>query len=215
MAPSDFFVGGLLTPRRGDARGRGGGRRLAPRRRDGRALRAEHHGRAPRRRGRSARIPKLARLPSDDRVLRPLSRAFRQGRCRPHHRARRGDDPPQPLAPGIPRARQEGGRRDQSRDARERDEDVLDRLDLVLVMSVNPGFGGQAFIPAMIDKIAQVKRMIGDRRFDIEVDGGAAPDTASLARPAPVPMSLSRAPPCSRATRGSTRTISAAIRDAA
>jgi ribulose-phosphate 3-epimerase len=54
---------------------------------------------------------------------------------------------------------------------------VLDRLDLVLVMTVNPGFGGQAFIPAMIDKVARVKRMIGNRQIDIEVDGGAAPDT--------------------------------------
>jgi ribulose-phosphate 3-epimerase len=54
---------------------------------------------------------------------------------------------------------------------------VLDRLDLVLVMTVNPGFGGQAFIPAMIDKVARVKRMIGARAIHIEVDGGAAPDT--------------------------------------
>jgi ribulose-phosphate 3-epimerase len=54
---------------------------------------------------------------------------------------------------------------------------VLDRLDLVLVMTVNPGFGGQDFIPAMIDKVARVKRMIGARQIDIEVDGGAAPDT--------------------------------------
>src|SRR3974377_1670778 len=55
---------------------------------------------------------------------------------------------------------------------------VLDRIDLVLVMTVNPGFGGQAFIPAMLDKVARVKRMIGSRKIDIEVDGGAAPDTA-------------------------------------
>jgi ribulose-phosphate 3-epimerase len=54
---------------------------------------------------------------------------------------------------------------------------VLDRLDLVLVMTVNPGFGGQAFIPAMIDKVVRVKRMIGARQIHIEVDGGAAPDT--------------------------------------
>jgi len=55
---------------------------------------------------------------------------------------------------------------------------VLDRLDLVLVMTVNPGFGGQAFIPAMLDKVARVRQMIGGRRIDIEVDGGAAHDTA-------------------------------------
>src|SRR6185437_527651 len=40
---------------------------------------------------------------------------------------------------------------------------VLDRLDTILVMTVNPGFGGQAFIPAMLDKVARVKRMIGNR----------------------------------------------------
>jgi ribulose-phosphate 3-epimerase len=57
---------------------------------------------------------------------------------------------------------------------------VLDRLDLVLLMTVNPGFGGQAFIPAVLDKIARVKALIGDRPIEIEVDGGVAPDTAPL-----------------------------------
>ncbi len=55
---------------------------------------------------------------------------------------------------------------------------VLDRLDLILVMTVNPGFGGQAFIPATLDKVARVRKMIGDRDIRIEVDGGVAPDTA-------------------------------------
>jgi ribulose-phosphate 3-epimerase len=49
---------------------------------------------------------------------------------------------------------------------------VLDRVDLVLVMSVNPGFGGQVFIPGALDKIARIRRMIGDRPIEIEVDGG-------------------------------------------
>ncbi len=57
---------------------------------------------------------------------------------------------------------------------------VMDRLDLVVVMSVNPGFGGQAFIPAVIDKVARVKAMIGDRPIDIQVDGGVDPKTAPL-----------------------------------
>ncbi len=54
---------------------------------------------------------------------------------------------------------------------------VLDRLDLILLMTVNPGFGGQAFIPAMCDKIRRVKAMIGNRPIDIEVDGGITKDT--------------------------------------
>lgn len=59
-------------------------------------------------------------------------------------------------------------------------ENVLDQLDLILVMTVNPGFGGQAFIPEMLEKIARVKALIGRRPIHIEVDGGIAPDTAPL-----------------------------------
>ena len=57
---------------------------------------------------------------------------------------------------------------------------VLDRLDTILVMTVNPGFGGQAFIPAMVDKVARVKLMIGERKIHIEVDGGVSSETAPL-----------------------------------
>ena len=49
---------------------------------------------------------------------------------------------------------------------------VLDKTDLILVMSVNPGFGGQKFIDSQLEKIAQVKKMIGQRAIEIEVDGG-------------------------------------------
>lgn len=55
---------------------------------------------------------------------------------------------------------------------------VLDRLDLILLMTVNPGFGGQAFIPAVVDKIRRVKALVGNRPIDIEVDGGVTPETA-------------------------------------
>jgi len=55
---------------------------------------------------------------------------------------------------------------------------VLDRLDLVLVMSVNPGFGGQSFIKAVLRKISAVREMIGQRNIDIEVDGGIGPTNA-------------------------------------
>jgi ribulose-phosphate 3-epimerase len=57
---------------------------------------------------------------------------------------------------------------------------VLDRLDLVLLMTVNPGFGGQAFIPSVIEKVARVKKMIGTRDIRIEIDGGVTPETAPL-----------------------------------
>ena len=60
---------------------------------------------------------------------------------------------------------------------------VLDRLDLILVMSVNPGFGGQAFIPAMLEKIADVREMVRGRNIDIEVDGGiTAANAADVVR---------------------------------
>jgi len=55
---------------------------------------------------------------------------------------------------------------------------VLDKLDLILVMSVNPGFGGQSFIPASLEKIKKISAMIGDRPIEIEVDGGVVPDNA-------------------------------------
>ena len=55
---------------------------------------------------------------------------------------------------------------------------VLDRLDLILVMSVNPGFGGQRFIPAMLEKIERVRAMIGGRAIHLEVDGGVTSDNA-------------------------------------
>jgi ribulose-phosphate 3-epimerase len=55
---------------------------------------------------------------------------------------------------------------------------VLDKVDLILVMSVNPGFGGQSFIKAQVDKIRRIKDMIGSRPIEIEVDGGITADTA-------------------------------------
>jgi ribulose-phosphate 3-epimerase len=55
---------------------------------------------------------------------------------------------------------------------------VLDLVDLVLVMSVNPGFGGQSFIPDALDKLRTVREMTRGREIEIEVDGGIGPDTA-------------------------------------
>ena len=70
-------------------------------------------------------------------------------------------------------------------------EHVLDLVDLVLVMTVNPGFGGQAYIATMEPKIAEVREMIDGRglsdRIEIEVDGGIGPATDRAARCAPAP----------------------------
>jgi ribulose-phosphate 3-epimerase len=60
---------------------------------------------------------------------------------------------------------------------------VLNDLDLVLVMSVNPGFGGQKFLPSVVQKIRNLRKMLddaGNRQCVIEVDGGVGPDNAEL-----------------------------------
>jgi len=59
-------------------------------------------------------------------------------------------------------------------------DNILDEVDLVLLMSVNPGFGGQEFIPSTVKKVEKLKRMINDAKLktDIEVDGGVKPENA-------------------------------------
>ena len=60
-------------------------------------------------------------------------------------------------------------------------EHLVDLVDLVLIMSVNPGFGGQTFIPAAIDKLREVRALVGARPIDIEIDGGiTAENTARV-----------------------------------
>jgi ribulose-phosphate 3-epimerase len=58
-------------------------------------------------------------------------------------------------------------------------EHVIDAVDLVLVMSVNPGYGGQTFIPAAEEKIRRVAALVGGRPIEIEVDGGVTADNAA------------------------------------
>jgi ribulose-phosphate 3-epimerase len=58
-------------------------------------------------------------------------------------------------------------------------EPVIDLVDLILVMSVNPGFGGQKFIPGAVEKIARLRAMAAGRPIDIEVDGGVTPGNAA------------------------------------
>ncbi|HLG00416.1 MAG TPA: ribulose-phosphate 3-epimerase [Acidimicrobiia bacterium] len=62
-------------------------------------------------------------------------------------------------------------------------EPYLDRIDLLLVMSVHPGWGGQSFIPESLDKVSAARRIIDERglRVDVEIDGGISADTAASA----------------------------------
>ena len=72
-------------------------------------------------------------------------------------------------------------------------EDTLDQLDLVLMMSVNPGFGGQAFIPNVLNRIARVRELIDQsgRSIRLEVDGGVKADNICLLYTSPSPRDLS------------------------
>ena len=58
--------------------------------------------------------------------------------------------------------------------------ELLDLVDMVLVMTVNPGFGGQKFIHSGVEKTRQIREMIGDREIHIQIDGGVTPETAPL-----------------------------------
>jgi ribulose-phosphate 3-epimerase len=57
---------------------------------------------------------------------------------------------------------------------------LLDYVDLILVMTVNPGFGGQKYVEATTEKIRRVRKMIGDRPIELEVDGGITPETIAV-----------------------------------
>src|SRR2546423_9011428 len=59
-------------------------------------------------------------------------------------------------------------------------EPVIDLVDLILVMSVNPGFGGQTFIPSAVEKMSRLRALAGGRPVDLEIDGGVTPEVAPL-----------------------------------
>jgi ribulose-phosphate 3-epimerase len=59
-------------------------------------------------------------------------------------------------------------------------EPLIETVDLILIMSVNPGFGGQSFIPYAAEKVSRVAALVGVRPIDIEIDGGIGPDNAAL-----------------------------------
>jgi ribulose-phosphate 3-epimerase len=92
---------------------------------------------------------------------------------------------------------------------------VLDRLDLILLMTVNPGFGGQAFIPPVVEKVARVKAMVGNRPIDIEIDGGVTPETAPLVAAAGANVLVAGSAVFKGGTRDSYAANITAIREAA
>jgi ribulose-phosphate 3-epimerase len=94
-------------------------------------------------------------------------------------------------------------------------EAVLDLVDLVLIMSVNPGFGGQAFIPHAAEKIARVRTLTRSRSIDIEVDGGITAETAPLVAQAGANVLVAGSAVFKRGQTDAYRANIAAIRDAA
>jgi len=94
-------------------------------------------------------------------------------------------------------------------------EPVLDLVDLVLVMSVNPGFGGQKFIPGAVEKLEKLRALIGGRPIDIEIDGGITPEVAPLAARAGANAFVAGSAVFKGGTEQSYRAQIAAIRDAA
>jgi len=94
-------------------------------------------------------------------------------------------------------------------------EPVIDLVDLILVMSVNPGFGGQTFIPHAVEKIARLRALVAGRPIDIEVDGGITPQTAPLVTRAGANVLVAGSAVFSGRTPESYRANIAAIRNAA
>jgi ribulose-phosphate 3-epimerase len=94
-------------------------------------------------------------------------------------------------------------------------EPVIDLVDLILVMSVNPGFGGQSFIPYAVEKIARLRALAGHRPIDIEVDGGITADTAPLVVRAGANVLVAGSAVFKSRKAENYRTNIAAIRDAA
>ena len=92
---------------------------------------------------------------------------------------------------------------------------VLDELDLILIMSVNPGFGGQKFIPAVLEKARRISTMIGDRPIDLEIDGGVTPQTAPEAAAAGINVLVAGSAVFKGGTSEAYAANISAIRDAA
>jgi ribulose-phosphate 3-epimerase len=94
-------------------------------------------------------------------------------------------------------------------------EPVIDLVDLILVMSVNPGFGGQKFITSAAEKIGRLRALAGGRPIDIEVDGGVTPETAPIVAQAGANVLVAGSAVFKGASADAYRANIAAIRNAA
>src|SRR6187397_1603897 len=94
-------------------------------------------------------------------------------------------------------------------------ENVIDLVDLILIMSVNPGFGGQAFIPGALEKVSRARALAGARPIDIEIDGGVTPDNAEAVARAGANVLVAGSAVFKGGTAESYRANIAAIRNAA
>ncbi|MGA2311441.1 MAG: ribulose-phosphate 3-epimerase [Xanthobacteraceae bacterium] len=94
-------------------------------------------------------------------------------------------------------------------------EPVIDLVDLILVMSVNPGFGGQKFIPGTVDKLRKLRALAAGRSIDIEIDGGITPEVAPEAASAGANVLVAGSAVFKDRTAESYRANIAAIRQAA
>ncbi len=131
-----------------------------------------------------------------------------RGGLRHHHRAGGSDRPSRPLPPGDPGLGKKAGVALNPATHESCLEYVLDKVDLICVMSVNPGFGGQAFIPEVLPKISRIRDMVRGRDIRIEVDGGVNPQTGALCAQAGADV-LVAARPSSRAASRAIAPISA------
>ena len=94
-------------------------------------------------------------------------------------------------------------------------EPVIDLVDLILIMSVNPGFGGQKFIPGAVDKLRKLRALTAERPIDIEIDGGITPEVAPEAASAGANVLVAGSAVFKNRTAESYRANIAAIRQAA
>ncbi len=206
-----------ISPHRGpDRRRRSGRRRLSAPRRDGRPLRSELHlGAEDRRRPAQAHAAVVRRHLM---IVEPEHTSTTFARpARHHHLPSRSDPARAALAHAHPLARRQGRHRDLPADAGRDARGLIEDCDQILIMSVNPGFGGQRFIERSLEKLREARALIDARNpaCDLEVDGGVGARTSrASSRPAPTCVmgssDLRRDRPGGRAARAALARVDAA-----